>query len=87
MDKFLTVELMICWMDYTWSNDYVWIPYPEDEVGQQDEEVLTAAIKLWEEKEEAVIDQRGSVGPVVAKICLYNVNWDEPVDKDGNFIE
>lgn len=85
MDKFLTVELMICWMDNTWTTDYVWIPYPTDD--EKPEEILTEAIKLWEAAEEAVIDQRGSVGPVVAKICLYNVNWDEPTDKDGNRIE
>lgn len=86
-EKFLCVELMICYTDNTWNTDYIYIPYPEDEEGQQDDELLTKCTKLWEEKEEAVAGQRSSISPPVAHIALYNVNWDEPVDKDGERTE
>jgi len=84
-DKFLSVEIIICYMDHTWDTDYVYIPFPDsDTMESQDQEILTECIKRWEEQEEAVVDQRGSIGPIVAHYGLYNVNWDEPVDKDGN---
>lgn len=81
-DKYLSVEVIICYMDHTWNTDYVYIPYPEQDASSQ--ELTDLVIGQWEKEEVAAAEQRGSIGPMVAHVGLYNVNWDEPVDKDGN---
>ena len=81
-DKFLSVEMIIAYIDSTWTTDYVEIPYPE--AGELLDETIQKAKTKFAEEEEIKAEQRGSVGPSIAYVGIYNINWDEPLDKDGN---
>lgn len=81
LKKFLNVEVIICFLDHTWTTDYIQIPYPND--GCSEEDVKSIVLQKWQTEEDLKIDQRGSVGSTVTHVGLYNVNWDEPVDEHG----
>ena len=82
MAKFLLVEIIICFLDHTWTTDYVQIPYPND--GCSGEDLKSMAIQQWEKEEEEKEKQRPSTGASISYVGIYNVNWDEPVDENGD---
>ncbi len=87
MKKFLNVEMIICRLDHTWFNDYVLIPYPED--GELLTDTKFTAIQKWTLEEAARNGKRPAdeIIPTVSYVGIYNINWDEPVDENGEPID
>ena len=85
MKKFLNIEIIICFLDHTWNTDYVTLPYPDG--GEEIDDTRFKAIQQWGIEEQEKAEQRGSVGPTVTYVGVYNYNWDEPVDENGDLID
>ena len=77
-DKFLAVEIIICYLNNTWNTEYVYVPYPE--AGEMLQETKDKATTEWEKMNDKRLLDFGTR----TYIGVYNINWDEPVDKDGN---
>jgi hypothetical protein len=87
MKKFLNVEIIVCLADNTWYTDYVLIPYPDG--GEMLDDTKFKAIQKWTLEETVKNDKRpeSEIIPTVGYIGVYNINWDEPVDENGDFID
>ena len=85
MKKFLAVEILICYFEHTWNTDYVYIPYPE--AGEMLNETKDRAIEAYKKELEEQLGKVGTFGCNVAYLGIYNINWDEPVDENGDPID
>jgi hypothetical protein len=79
--KFLAVEIIVCYLDHTWDTTYVYIPYPES--NDSELKVKDDAVKHYiDNRDKRLIDMGTET-----YIGVYNVDWDEPVDENGDFID
>ena len=77
--KFYTIELMLCWLDHSWTTDYETVPFEE---GDTEETLFKKAEKLYLARPCLL-----NADVTVTHVGLYNMNWDEPVDENGDMIE
>jgi hypothetical protein len=83
LKKFYNVEIIICYLDHTWTTDYVSVPCPDDVLDFDEAEFKELAIAQWSREEEARLLQCTGLQPTVTYMGIYNVNWDEIIDEHG----
>ena len=87
MKKYFNVELIICYLDHTWTTDYAVVPCPDDVLDFDETEFSELAKAQWSKEEEIRQLQSISLQPTITYIGVYSVNWDELVDETGEPID
>lgn len=78
--KYMCIEILICYMSHRWDTDYVYIPFPEGNEVQ--EGTKERALRQWRAEQQDTVQTES-----ITYFGIYNYNWDDQYTKDGDLIE